>query len=101
MEILMAFNTSTAGKITSLTQRQIDYWDRTHFIKPSIKEASGQGTSRLYSFVDLVQLKVAKTLIDKGISLQKIRRAINYLKKNFPDAEKPLAKMRFLTDGDS
>lgn len=83
------------------TPRQIDYWDRTHFIKPSIKEASGQGTSRLYSFVDLVQLKVAKTLVDKGISLQKIRKAINYLKKNFPDIEKPLTKMRFLADGDS
>jgi predicted RNase H-like HicB family nuclease/DNA-binding transcriptional MerR regulator len=97
----MAFNTKTVSKVTSLTPRQIDYWDRTHFIKPSIKEASGQGTSRLYSFVDLVQLKVAKTLIDKGISLQKMRRAINYLKKNFPDIEKPLARMRFLTDGDS
>ena len=49
-------------------------------------------------FQDLVQLKVAKTLIDKGVSLQKIRKAITYLKKNFPDIEKPLAEMRFLTD---
>lgn len=88
-------------EITGLTQRQVDYWDRTHFIKPSIKEASGFGTSRLYSFSDLVQLKVAKTLIDKGVSLQKIRKAITYLKKNFPDTEKPLAEMRFLTDGET
>src|SRR3989337_3252800 len=95
----MAFNTKTVCSITGLTQRQVDYWYRTHFIKPSLKEASGYGTTRLYSFVDLVQLKVAKTLIDKGVSLQKIRKAITYLKKNFPDIERPLAEMRFLTDG--
>jgi len=94
----MAYNTNTIIKITGLTQRQVDYWDRTHFIKPSVKEASGYGTARLYSFQDLVQLKVAKTLIDKGVTLQKIRKAITYLKKNFPDIEKPLAEMRFLTD---
>ena len=97
----MAYNTNTIIKITGLTQRQVDYWDRTHFIKPSIKEASGYGTARLYSFKDLVQLKVAKTLIDKGVSLQKIRKAITYLKKNFPDIQKPLSEMRFLTDSET
>lgn len=97
----MSYNTKTVIEIISLTQRQIDYWDRTHFIKPSIKEASGYGTTRLYSFLDLVQLKVAKTLRVAGISLQKIRKAITYLKKNFPDIEKPLAEMRFLTDGET
>ena len=97
----MAFNTNTILNLTGLTMRQVDYWDRTHFIKPSLKEASGYGTTRLYSFADLVQLKVAKTLIDKGVSLQKIRKAITYLKKNFPDIAKPLAEMRFLTDGET
>lgn len=97
----MNFNTKTISKITGLSTRQIDYWDRTHFIKPSISEASGYGSVRLYSFVDLIQLKVAKTLMDKGISLQKIRKAINYLKKNMPEIEKPLSKLRFLTDGET
>jgi predicted RNase H-like HicB family nuclease len=97
----MSFNTNTVVKLTGLTPRQIDYWDRTHFIKPSIKEAAGYGTGRLYSFEDIVQLKVARTLIDKGVSLQKIRKAITYLKKNFPDVKKPLAEMRFLTDGEA
>jgi predicted RNase H-like HicB family nuclease len=97
----MSFNTKTIVKLTGLTLRQIDYWDRTHFVKPSVKEASGYGTGRLYSFEDIVQLKVAKTLIDKGVSLQKIRKAITYLKKNFPDIKKPLAEMRFITDGET
>jgi predicted RNase H-like HicB family nuclease len=97
----MHFNSKTASRITGLSFRQIDYWDRTHFIKPSVSEASGYGSVRLYSFNDLVQLKVAKTLIDKGLSLQKIRKAINYLKKNIPDVKKPLSELRFLTDGET
>ncbi len=95
----MAFNAKTTCKLTGLTYRQLDHWDRSHFIKPSIKEAAGYGSVRLYSFKDLVQLKVAKTFKDKGISLQKIRTAVSYLKKNFPDIKKPLAEMRLVTDG--
>jgi len=97
----MSFDTKTVVKLVGLTQRQIDYWDRTHFIKPTVKEASGYGTGRLYAFTDIVQLKVAKTLKDKGVSLQKIRKSISYLKKHFPDMKKPLAEMRFLTDGET
>jgi DNA-binding transcriptional MerR regulator len=95
------FNTRTIAKILGLSIRQIDYWDRTHFVKPSVSEASGYGSIRLYSFTDLIQLKVAKTLIDKGISLQKIRKAINYLRKNIPEVKKPLSELRFLTDGET
>jgi predicted RNase H-like HicB family nuclease len=97
----MNFNTKTVSKIAGLSNRQIDYWDRSHFVKPSISEASGYGSVRIYSFNDLIQMKVAKTLLDKGISLQKIRKAITYLKKNMPEVEKPLAEIRFLTDGET
>ena len=97
----MNFNTKTVSKVTGLSFRQIDYWDRTHFIKPSVSEASGYGSVRLYSFNDLIQLKVAKTLMDKGVSLQKIRKAITYLKKNMPEVKKPLSELRFLTDGET
>ncbi len=97
----MNFNTKAVSNIARLSIRQIDYWDRTHFIKPSVMEASGYGSVRLYSFNDLIQLKVAKTLMDKGISLQKIRKAINYLKKNMPEIEKPLSELKFLTDSET
>ena len=97
----MNFNSKTIASILGLSIRQIDYWDRTHFIKPSVSEASGYGSVRLYSFSDLVQLKVARTLMDKGISLQKIRKAMNYLKKNMPEVKKPLSELRFLTDGET
>lgn len=97
----MDFNTNIVCKLTELTKRQIDYWDRIHFIKPSVKEASGYGSVRLYSFIDLVQLRVAKTLKDKGLSVQKIRKSINYLKKTFPEIQKPLAEVRLITDGET
>ena len=76
----MNFNTSAVSKITGLSKRQIDYWDTSHFIKPSVREAAGQGSTRLYSFNDLIQLKVARTLLGTGISLQTIRKAVWYLK---------------------
>lgn len=97
----MNFNTSAVSKVTGLSKRQIDYWDTSHFIKPSVREAAGQGSTRLYSFNDLIQLKVAKTLLDKGISLQKIRKAVWYLKKNMPNVDKPLSDLKFLTDGET
>lgn len=97
----MDFNTNMVCKLTALTKRQIDYWDRIHFIKPSTREASGYGSIRLYSFTDLVQLKVAATLKDKGLSVQKIRKSINYLKKTFPEVKRPLAEMKLITDGES
>jgi predicted RNase H-like HicB family nuclease len=56
---------------------------------------------RLYSFTDLIQFKVAKFLRDQGLSLQKIRKSLNYLRKHLLEIEKPLAQLRFLTDGET
>ena len=101
MEGEMNFNTSTVARITGLTKRQIGYWDTTNLIKPSVQGAEGYGTTRLYSFVDLVQLMVSKRLLDRGVSIQKLRKALWYLKTNMPDIKKPLADLRFLTDGET
>jgi len=60
---------------------------------------AGKGSRKEYSFKDLVQLKVAKRLRDEGISLQKIRKSLQYLRNNFPDVKTPLADLRFLTNG--
>lgn len=97
----MNFNTKSVSNVVGLTRRQIDYWDKSDLIKPSVQEASGYGTVRLYSFSDLVQFRVAKKLIDKGISVQKIRKALWHLKKNMPDIRKPLLDLAFLTDGET
>jgi DNA-binding transcriptional MerR regulator len=67
-------------KLVGITYRQLDYWARTGLVTPSIREAGGSGTQRLYSFQDLVQLKVIKKLIDAGLSLQKVRTAVLFLR---------------------
>ena len=67
-----------ACKIVGITYRQLDYWTRTDLVAPSISPATGSGTQRLYSFNDLLQLKVIKNLLDAGMSLQKVREALDY-----------------------
>jgi predicted RNase H-like HicB family nuclease len=101
IKLVDSYNSKAVSKIIGVPTRVIDYWDRTGFIKPSIREASGYGSVRLYSFADLIQFKVAKFLRDQGLSLQKIRRSLNYLRKHLPEIERPLAELRFLTDGET
>ncbi len=84
-------------KIVGITYRQLDYWTRTGLIVPSIKQASGSGTQRLFSFNDLLQLKVVKSLTDAGASLQKVRQAINYVRDHLDD---DWSKLTIATDGD-
>lgn len=67
-------------KIVGITYRQLDYWARTDLVRPSVMDANGSGTQRLYSYRDLVELKVVKQMLDAGISLQSARTAIEYLR---------------------
>ena len=66
-------------KIVGISYRQLDYWARTALVTPSIQDARGSGSQRLYSFEDLIDLKLVKKLLDAGISLQRVREAIDYL----------------------
>jgi DNA-binding transcriptional MerR regulator len=67
-------------KIVGISYRQLDYWARTDLIRPSVADARGSGTQRLYSYRDLVELKVIKHLLDAGIALRTARVAIEYLR---------------------
>ncbi len=69
-------------KLVGISYRQLDYWARTGLVTPSVREAGGSGTQRLYSFRDLVQLKVIKKLLDAGVSLQNVRKAVVYLRQH-------------------
>ena len=70
-----------ACKIVGITYRQLDYWARTDLIRPSLADAKGSGTQRLYSYKDLVELKVIKNLLDLGVKLPKARGALEYLRE--------------------
>jgi len=85
--------------LAGISKMQLEHWDKRGIVKPSVKAGVGKGTRREYSFQDVVALKVARRLREEGISLQKIRRALAWLRKNFPDVRQPLAELRFVTDG--
>ncbi|MGH2732961.1 MAG: MerR family transcriptional regulator [Actinomycetota bacterium] len=68
-------------KIVDITYRQLDYWARTELCTPSIQSAQGSGSQRLYSFQDLVELKLIKKLLEAGVSLQSVRKAMEYLRE--------------------
>ncbi len=103
MEQQLNFPTKHVCRITGLTKRQVDYWDRTHFIKPSVSEAAGYGSTRLYSLMDVVQLAVAKKLKDKGINLRNMRKILAFLSKSLllPRELGGLERLRLVTDGES
>ena len=86
----------TACSAAGITYRQLDYWARTELVVPSIRTASGSGTQRLYSFKDILVLKVVKRLLDAGVSLQNIRVAVDGLRARGVD---DLAQLTLLSDG--
>lgn len=94
------FNSKAASRIVGVSLRQIQYWDEQGFIRPSVRAATGRGSQRLYSFTDLVQLKIVKDLTDHGLSLQKIRRCLVHLRRDFPQTAQSLSSLKYVTDGD-
>ncbi len=95
-----AYDSKTASSIVGVSLRQLQYWDERDFIRPSVKLADGRGTKRLYSFQDLICLKVIKALAYHGFTLQKIRRCLKPLKDNSAHTERPAESLKYLTDGE-
>lgn len=92
-----SFSTRRAAEIAGVSHRTVDYWAKTKFIVPSIADAKGIGTDRLYNFDDLIALRVAGDLRKSGISTQALRSVIDYLRKRgYP---KGLAGCRLLVLG--
>jgi DNA-binding transcriptional MerR regulator len=92
------FRIPEVQKVVGISYRQLDYWARTGLVTPSIRDAGGSGTQRLYSFQDLVELRVIKKLLDAGVSLQRIRRAIGFLRDHL---KKEPHGVTLMSDGSS
>ena len=69
-----------AASIVGITYRQLDYWARTSLVRPSFADAKGSGSRRLYSYRDLLELRMVKKLLDAGIKLENVRKAFTYLR---------------------
>ena len=74
------FSGTKAAAVVGISYRQLDYWARTDLIRPSLADASGSGSRRLYSYRDLLELRVIKSLLDAGIKLESVRTAFEYLR---------------------
>ncbi len=92
----LGYRGPTACAAAGITYRQLDYWARTELVVPTVRSATGSGTQRLYSFKDILVLKVVKRLLDTGVSLHNIRRAVDALRSRGVD---DLARITLLSDG--
>ncbi|WP_061962110.1 MerR family transcriptional regulator [Demequina flava] len=88
----------TACKAAGITYRQLDYWARTGLVEPTVREATGSGTQRLYGFRDILVLRVVKRLLDSGVSLQQIRTAVDALRER---GVEDLSRITLMSDGAS
>lgn len=91
------FTPKEVAKIVGISYRQMEYWDKTNFIKPSYRR---RGKYRLYTFTDLIPLKLAKEMRDNGASIQRLRRTVSSLGDLLSQATSPLSDLTFLIEGD-
>ena len=95
------FTSHQASRFTGCTPRQLRYWDHIGLVSPSVQKTGGRsGVPRLYSFRDLIALRVVKSLLDGGMSLQRVRRAWGFLNRK-ASLDKHLAEVKLVTDGKS
>lgn len=92
----LGFRAPIASEIAGISYRQLDYWARTGLVVPEMKVAEGSGSQRLYSFRDVLMLKVVKRLLDAGISLQQIRIAVEHLRAR---GVENLSEITLISDG--
>jgi DNA-binding transcriptional MerR regulator len=94
------FSASEVMKLTGLSYRQLDYWANTNFVVPSRVIQIGKRTRREYGFTDILAIRAAMRLLDVGVPLQRIRKAINHLQSELP-TKKALSSLVWLTDGEN
>jgi len=94
----IGYRGATACSAAGISYRQLDYWARTGLVEPSVRSATGSGTSRLYGFRDILVLKIVKRLLDAGISLQNIRTAVTHLRSR---GVNDLERITLMSDGAS
>lgn len=95
------FSADVARRVVGISYRQLDYWDKTGLLRPSIKQAGGKGSRRVYSFEDLVELRVIANLRKVGVSLRAVRKAARYVRQHFANLVRPLARLALVVDGNN
>ena len=76
----VGFSGRRTAEIVGITYRQLDYWARTDLVRPSLVDAAGSGSRRLYSYSDLLELKIVKSLLDAGLKLESVREVFSFMR---------------------
>jgi hypothetical protein len=93
------FPTEIAASLGRVSRSLLENWARTGFLSPSVP-APRRGVSGLYSFRDVVAIRVASNLREAGISHQALRRVVAYLSgRKGLSATEALASTCLVTDG--
>jgi tetratricopeptide (TPR) repeat protein len=90
------YSARDVAQICGLTESRVRYWAQTGVVGPSERKG-GRG---VYNFQDVVGVKAAKELLDRGLSLQLVRRNLDALKAQLPAVLQPLAELRVVSDGE-
>ena len=77
-----SFSGPMVCRLTGVTYRQLDYWARTGLVTPSITPAMGSGSKRKYAYLDVLEVKVIKSLLTSGVSLARARQAVECLRNS-------------------
>jgi DNA-binding transcriptional MerR regulator/predicted RNase H-like HicB family nuclease len=93
------FSAEVTRKLAGATYRQLVHWDTTGLLRPSVEQAKGRGSRRVYSFEDLVELRVICRLLGAGVTLKTVRIAARYIRDNFKTVTRPLARLALVVDG--
>jgi DNA-binding transcriptional MerR regulator len=94
----LGFSGTQTAKVVGISYRQLDYWARTDLIRPSLTDATGSGSRRLYSYNDLLELKAIKKLLDAGIKLEQVRKVFSFLREQM---NTDIAAAHIVIDGGS
>jgi len=78
--VAISYRAPTACAAAGISYDQLDYWSRTLLVEPGERAPRGSSSQRLYSFRDILVLKVAKRLRDTGISIRQIRAVVRHLR---------------------
>ncbi len=92
------YSARRSAEIVGITYRQLDYWARTDLVRPSLGDADGSGSRRSYSYLDLLELKAVKTLLDAGIRLEKVRKIFGYVRRSL---DQDVTKVNLVISGET
>lgn len=92
------FSGTQAAEIVGISYRQLDYWARTDLVRPSVSDAKGSGSRRHYSYRNLLELRMVKSLLDAGIRLESVREVFAYLRHH---VEHDITSAHIVIDGSS